>query len=99
MYLEERTVFPPCLAGALHERILYRKEQFRRFVVRVIGPIDTQQDYEKQEGTDAEPHCGWRSADGLKKQAKILPPPMSEARHRPQWMRTAGARRTATAAR
>lgn len=92
MNFKQLAVFLPCLAGALAERIFYRKEQFRRFVKGVIGPINTQQDHEEKDGADSQPHCGWRSADGPEKQAEILPSPMSEARHRPHWMRMAGAR-------
>ena len=99
MRLEQRTVFSPRLAGMLAECMLHRKEQFRRFVKRVIRPIDTQQDHEKQEGADSQPCCGWRSADGTEKRAEILPSPMSEARRRPRWMRMAGARWTGVAAR
>ncbi len=87
MDLEKRSVFPPRLAGVFHESILHRKEQFRRFVERVIGPIDAQEDHEKQEGADSQLHRKWRSTDGSKKQAEILPPPMSEAHHRLQWVR------------
>ncbi len=92
MYLKQLTVFSPCFAGALGERILHGKEQFRRFVERVISPIDTQQDHEEKGGTDSQPRRGWRSTDGPEKQTEILPPPMSEARHRPHWMGMAGAR-------
>lgn len=52
MCLKQRTVFLPCLAGTLGQRILHRKEQFRRFVERVIDPIDAQQDDEEKAGTD-----------------------------------------------
>ena len=67
MCLKQLTVFSPCLAGTLSERILHRKEQFRRFVERVIGPIDAQQDDEEKAGTDGQPCRWWRSADGPEK--------------------------------
>ncbi len=53
MCLEQRAVFLPRLAGILAECLLYGKEQFRRFIKRVIGPIDPQQEDEKQEGADS----------------------------------------------
>ena len=67
MCLKQRTVFSPGLAGTLGKRILHRKEQFRRFVECVIGPIDAQQDDEEKAGTDGQPCRWWRSADGPKK--------------------------------
>ncbi len=97
MYLKQRAVFSPCLARALGECILHWKEQFRRFVERMICPIDTQQDHEEKDGADSQPHRGWGSADDPQKQAEILPPPMSEVHHRPQWMRMGGARAGAAA--
>ena len=98
MHPKQRTVFSPCLARALGERVLHGKEQFRRFVERMIRPIDAQQDHEEKDGADSQPHRGGCSADGPEKQTKILPPPMSEARHRPRWMRMTGARMGMTTA-
>lgn len=92
MGLEQRPVFPPGLARALSESILHWKEQFRRFVERVIRPVDTQQNHEEKDGADSQLHRGWRSADNPEKRAEIPPPPMNEVRHRHQWMRVAGAR-------
>lgn len=98
MDLKQCAVFLPCLAGILAERILHWEEQFRRFVERVIRPIDAQQNHEKQKGTDTQPCRGWRTADGPDKHAEILPPPMNEARHRPRWMSMAGTSQTGAAA-
>jgi hypothetical protein len=99
MCLEQRTVFLPRLAGILAECLLHWKEQFRRFIKRVIGPIDPQQDDEKQEGADSKPCRGWRSTDSPEKRAEILPPPMNEACHRLHWVRMVRASRAGVAAR
>ena len=99
MCLEQRAVFLPRLAGILAECLLYWKEQFRRFIKRVIGPINPQQEDEKKEGTDSQLHRGWRSADGPEKRAEILPPPMNEACHRPHWVRMVRTSRVSVAAR
>lgn len=83
MGLEQRAVFLPRLAGILAERLLHWKEQFRRFIERVINPIDSQEDNEEQEYADSQPCRRWRSTDGPEKHAEILPAPVREARHRP----------------
>ena len=80
MDLEQRTVLLPCLAGALHERVLYWKEQFRRFVEGMIGPIDTQQNHEEKAGADCQLHRERRLPYSSEKHAEILPLPMCEAR-------------------
>ena len=83
MGLEQRAVFLPRLAGILAECLLHGKEQLRRFIERVIGPIDGQQDNEEKEDADSQPCRGWRSTDGPEKHAEIFPAPVHEARHRP----------------
>lgn len=91
MCLKQPAVFLPRFARTLRERIFHWKEQFRRFVEGVIGPIDPQQDHKEEECADSQLHRGRCSADGSEKQTEISPLPMSESCQRPQRMRIAGA--------
>ena len=49
MFAEERAVFLPGLGGAFVERVVQGKEDFGRFVERVIRPVDAEPEEEKED--------------------------------------------------